>query len=194
MSPARPNATRNDIIAMLRDGHSNNRIMRELRCDKQRVIRIRAELGLPTFIRPEQTRTLEEKWALFTQPIDGGHLEWTGTRGTASDTPVLSYKEQLYTAASIAFTIKYGRKPDGYVKAECGLKHCVAPEHVEDEAGRQQLREQLRYLTGGQERKTRCVHDHDLAEHGRYSPDGRTAYCEACKVIRKRAERAAVAS
>lgn len=194
MSPRPVNATRTDIIALLQEGHSNNRIMRELRCDKQRVIRIRAELGLPAFVKAEQTRTLEEKWALFTKPVDGGHLEWIGTRGTASSTPVLSYKEKLYTAAVIAFRIKHGREPEGYVKAECGLQHCVAPDHVEDEAGRIRLREQLRFLVGGPERKEKCVHGHDLAVHGRFSPDGRTAYCEACKVVRKRAERAAVAA
>jgi hypothetical protein len=193
MSPARPNATRADIIAMLRDGHSNNRIMRELRCDKQRVIRIRAELGLPDYVPVEQTRTLEEKWALSTQPVDGGHLEWTGERASATGTPVMRYKEASYSPAAVAFRIKHGREAEGYAIADCGLKHCVAPDHVEDEAGRRRNREQLRYLTGGRERNPFCVHGHDQAEHGRYEADG-TAYCEGCKVVRKRAERQAVAS
>jgi hypothetical protein len=193
MSPTRPNATRADIIAMLRDGHSNNRIMRELRCDKQRVIRIRAELGLPAYVPVEQTRTLEEKWALSTQPVDGGHLEWTGERASAAGTPVMRYKEASYSPAAVAFRIKHGREAEGYAIADCGLKHCVAPDHVEDEAGRRRNREQLRYLMGGRERKPFCVHGHDQAEHGRYEADG-TAYCEACKVVRKRAERQAVAS
>jgi hypothetical protein len=193
MSPARPNATRADIIAMLRDGHSNSRIVRELRCDKQRVIRIRAELGLPAYVPVEQTRTLEEKWALSTQPVDGGHLEWTGERVNAAGTPVMRYKEESYSPAAIAFRIRHGRDPQGYTIADCGMQHCVAPDHVEDEAGRRRNREQLRYLMGGRERKPFCVHGHNQAEHGRYEADG-TAYCEGCKVVRKRAERQAVAS
>jgi hypothetical protein len=193
MSPALPNATRADIIAMLSEGHSNSRISRDLRCDKQRVIRIRAELSLPAYVPVEQTRTLEEKWALSTQPVDGGHLEWTGERASATGTPVMRYKEASYSPAAVAFRTKHGREAEGYAIADCGLKHCVAPDHVEDEAGRRRNREQLRYLTGGRERKPFCVHSHDQAEHGRYEQDG-TVYCEACKVVRKRAERQAVSA
>jgi hypothetical protein len=192
MSPRPVNATRTDIIGMLRDGHSNSRIVRELRVDKQRVRRIRNELALPTFVPIEQTRTLEEKWAIDTRPLDSGHVEWAGERATGG-TPLVSYKEKHYSAAAVAFRIRTGRDPQGYAIADCGMQHCVAPEHVEDEAGRLRNREQLRYLTGGRERKPFCVHDHDQAEHGRYEQDG-TAYCEACKVVRKRAERQAVAS
>ncbi|MFF4752676.1 hypothetical protein ACWD5R_11330 [Streptomyces sp. NPDC002514] len=184
------NATRADITAMLRDGHSNSRISRDLRCDKHRVARIRAELDLPAYVPVEQTRTLEEKWAAFTQPADGGHLEWTGERAATSATPVLRYKEESHSPAAVAFRIRTGRDAVGYAIADCGRQHCVAPDHVEDEAGRKRNREQLRYLTGGQERKPFCVHGHDQAEHGRYKPDG-TAYCEACKADRKQAARAA---
>ncbi|WP_328934184.1 MULTISPECIES: hypothetical protein [unclassified Streptomyces] len=189
MSPARPNATRADIIAMLRDGHSNSRIMRDLRCDKQRVRRIRAELNLPAYVPAEQTRTLEEKWATHTRPVDGGHLEWRGERNSTVGTPVMRYKEESYSPAAVAFLIKHGREAEGYAIADCGLKHCIAPDHVEDEAGRRRNREQLRYLMGGRERKPYCNHGHDQAEHGRYESDG-TAYCEACKVVRKQADRA----
>ncbi|MGW2692404.1 hypothetical protein ACWC3Y_11140 [Streptomyces sp. NPDC001296] len=193
MSPTPPNASREQIGAAIGAGKSNLAIARELRVDKGRVRRIREELGEPKFIQPERTRTLEEKWALFTKPIEGGHLEWTGTRGTTSGTPVLSYKEKLYSAAAIAFKIKHGREPHGYVKAECDVDHCVAPDCVDDEAGRQRTREQFRYLMGGQERPAHCVHGHDQAEHGRYEPDG-TAYCEACKREQRRTDREAVAS
>jgi hypothetical protein len=175
-----PNASREEIIAALRAGHSNNQIMRDLRCDKARVRALRRELGLPTFIPAEQTRTIEEKWALFTRPVDGGHMEWTGTRGTSSGTPVLSYKEKLYTAASIAFKIKTGRDPQGYSIPDCGMTHCVAPQHVDDEAGRQQTRRELRARQGLGDAPATCAHGHDQAKHGRLETDGR-AYCEACK-------------
>jgi hypothetical protein len=192
MSPRPVNATRADIIALLQEGHSNSRIVRELRCDKQRVIRLRTELDLPMFVPVEQTRTIEEKWALDTRPLDGGHLEWIGERAT-SGTPLVSYKEKHHSAAAVAFRIRTGREPQGYAIADCGMKHCVAPEHVEDEAGRLRNREQLRYLTGGRERKPFCGHGHDQKEHGRYESDG-TAYCEACKREQKQAVRRAVAA
>ncbi len=188
MSPAPPNATRTDIVAMLRDGHSNTRIMRELRCDKQRVTRIRAELGLPAFVPREQTRTLEEKWATHTRPVDGGHLEWTGEHVNTAGTPVMRYKEESYSPAAIAFTIHHGREPQGYVKTDCDLKHCVAPGHVNDEAGRRRARQNLRNSKGIGDPPSHCPYGHDQAEHGKFETDGR-AYCGLCKTLDKQAQR-----
>ncbi|MEV3857776.1 hypothetical protein AB0J38_26055 [Streptomyces sp. NPDC050095] len=185
------NATRTDIIALLHDGHSNLRISRELHCDKARVARIRRELGLPDHVPTERTRTVEEKWHTFARPTDNGHVEWLGERATGSGTPVMRHKEQPYSPAAVAFRIRHGRDAVGYAIADCGRKHCVAPDHVEDEAGRRRNREQLRYLTGGRERPPQCVHGHDQAEHGRYAPDG-TAYCARCNAIRKHAGHQAV--
>lgn len=178
-------ATRAEIIALIQQGKSNTTIARELRCDKSRAARVRKELGLPNVVR--QPLTLEEKWAARTRPVDGGHLEWLGEHVGKSGTPVMRYKEKSFTAAAIAFRIRTGRDPDGYVMAECSLKHCVAPAHVEDEPGRQRAREQLRYLQGGQQRRERCPQGHDQAEHGRYTPDGQRSYCEACKAERRQA-------
>lgn len=180
-----------EIRALLAE-HSSDAIARLLGVDRAAVRRIRAEAGIP-YAPAEQTRTLEEKWASHTRPASDGHVEWTGERQSTSGTPVMRYKEANYSPAAVAFRIKHGRDAEGYAIADCGLKHCVAPDHVEDEAGRRRIREQLRYLTGGRERKPFCVHGHDQAEHGRYGPDGR-AYCEACKVEQKRAEHQAVAS
>jgi hypothetical protein len=182
-----PNASRADIIAMLSDGHSNARIVRELRVDRQRVRRIRTELGLPTHIPIEQTRTLEEKWALDTRPLDDGHLEWTGEHATGG-TPLVSYKDKHRSAAAVAFRIRTGRDPQGYAIADCGMHHCVAPEHVNDEAGRQQARQKLRAERGLGAIPAKCVSGHDQAEHGKFEPDG-TAYCGMCKVLDKRAQR-----
>lgn len=180
-----------EIRALLAE-HSSSAIARILGVDRAAVRRIRGEAGIP-YVPVEQARTLEEKWASHTQPADDGHLEWTGERKGAAGTPVMRYKDGNYSPAAVAFRIRHGRDAEGYAIADCGLKHCVAPDHVEDEADRRRIREQLRYLTGGRERKPFCVHGHDQAVHGRYEPDG-TAYCEECKVAQKRAERQAVAS
>lgn len=174
--------TRDQIAAALRTGLSNAKVAAQLSCDRHRVGDVRRALSIPAPPR----RTLEEKWAGFTRPVDGGHLEWTGERQKTSGTPMMHYQEKTYTAARIAFRIRHGHDPRGYAYTECGHHHCVAPEHVDDEAGRARAREQLRYLTGGQERPAKCVHGHDQVAHGRYGPDG-VAYCEACKAERRRA-------
>ncbi|GGP55583.1 hypothetical protein [Streptomyces abikoensis] len=175
-------ATREQIIELLHKGLSNTVIARQLRCDRHRVGDIRRELGIANV--SAQPLTLEEKWKSRTRPVEGGHLEWTGERASGG-TPVLRYWPESHSPAAIAFRIKYGREPEGYVRADCGFQHCVAPDHVDDVAARHRTREQLRYLTGRGERPAVCRHGHDQAAHGRYEADGR-AYCEACKADQRR--------
>ena len=184
--PTPLNAPDSEIIAMLRDGHSNSRIARELRVDKHRVARIRHEHNLPNVV--QQPLTLEQKWATRTRPVDGGHLEWLGERAKASGTPVMRYKDTYYGPAAIAFEKKHGRPPHGYVKAECDFPHCVAPDHVNDEAGRKVTRRKVRAELGLGDIPEKCTRGHEQAEHGRLEPDGRS-YCQMCKVLDKRAER-----
>lgn len=181
------NASREQIAALLHEGLTNSAIVRQLRVDKHRVAAIRKAEGLSNV--PQQPLTLEQKWASRTRPVAGGHLEWTGPRGAAG-TPVMRYREEWYSSAAIAFRIQHGVEPTGYVFAECGRRHCVAPAHVDDEATRKTTREQLRYLRGGRARKDQCRHGHDQAEHGRYEADG-TAYCGTCKANDKARNKAA---
>lgn len=183
------NATSEQITLLLNQGLSNTAIAARLHCDRHRVGDIRRALDMANV--PKQPLTLEEKWATLTRPVDGGHLEWLGERGKLSGTPVMRYREQSHSPAGIAFRIQHGREATGYAYAECGLRHCVAPAHVDDETTRTQTREQLRYLTGGRPRKPECRHGHDQSVHGRYETDGR-AYCEECKRLRKHPESQAV--
>ncbi|MEV4438217.1 helix-turn-helix domain-containing protein [Streptomyces sp. NPDC049577] len=179
-------ATREQIVQLLREGLSNHAIARELGCDRHRVGALRHELGIAPV--PLQPLTLEQKWEARTRPVEGGHLEWTGERQSTSGTPVLRYRERSYSPAAIAFRIQHGREPEGYVRADCGFKHCVAPGHVDDMSARLRTREQLRYLTGHAQRPAVCAHGHDQAKQGRYEADGR-AYCEACKAHQRKAGR-----
>lgn len=192
MSPTLPNASTEQIATALRAGQPLNQIARDLHVDRARVRRIRNELGIAAFVPVEQTRTIEDKWKLFARPVDGGHMEWTGEHATGG-TPLLTYKDKRWSAAAVAFRVRHHREPQGQVFAECGMRRCVAPDHVEDEPGRTKAREQLRYLTGGRERKARCVHGHDQAVHGGYETDG-VAYCRECKRLAKHADREAVVS
>lgn len=184
MSPTLPNATRTDIITLLQEGHSNTRIMRELRVDVARVRRIRNELGLPAFVPAEQTRTIQDKWKLFARPIDDGHMEWTGERVGDAGSPVMRYKDGSFSPAAIAFEMRHGRPPQGYAIADCGRKRCIAPDHVDDEAGRLAKRQNLRRANGldGRPDTRSCTHDQGV--HGRLQSAGRP-YCVACKRERK---------
>ncbi|WP_405676874.1 hypothetical protein OG292_19715 [Streptomyces sp. NBC_01511] len=179
------NTTEAQIAALLRRGMSNNGIVQQLHCCKNRVARIRRRLGIPNV--PAQPLTLEQKWAASTKPVDGGHLAWTGSRQSTSRTPVMRYGDRMLTAAGIAFRIRTGREPQGYVYAECGFNHCVAPAHVDDEAARRKTREVLRYLSGRGERPAKCGRGHDQAVDGLLTPDGRS-YCGGCKRERRSAE------
>ena len=130
--------------------------------------------------------TLEAAWAARARETDSGHMEWTGERGTSAGTPVMRYREQAYTARAIAFRLRTGRDPIGYVTAECGHNGCVAPAHVEDTPGRARVREQYRYLTGITRRAATCRRGHDQAIHGRYDNRGH-AYCNTCITERRAA-------
>ena len=41
------------------------------------------------------------------------------------------------------------RQPIGYVRPGCGYPHCVAPDHVEDQQMRDQLKTQMTAIFGG---------------------------------------------
>jgi hypothetical protein len=173
---------RDRALALLAEGLTNTEIGRRLGMERQTVGRIRRAAGIPDV--PRQPLTLEQKWRSFVVPVDGGHMKWTGERSSTSGTPLMRYREQAYTATRIAYRIRTGHDPHGYATPQCGMKHCVAPDHVDDLTDRTRTREQLRYLTGGTERTRQCRHGHDQAQWGRYATGG-WAYCHACKLAAK---------
>ncbi|MFB7617806.1 hypothetical protein [Kitasatospora sp. NPDC056181] len=117
--------------ALLRAGHSNGSVARQLHVDKSDVARLRDVLGLPAV--PAQPLTVEEKWRQRTRPAGGGHLEWTGEHTTAG-ARVMRHSGRGYSAHRIAFRIRHGQDPAGYAKAGCGRAECVAPDHQVDTA------------------------------------------------------------
>jgi len=182
--PRHPNATREQIEAALRAGKPTLTIATELRVDRGRVRRIRNDLNLPAFVPAEQTRTPQQKWATYARTLNDGHMEWTGERVGTAGTPVMRYKDQCLSPTALAFELRHGRPPQGYTIADCGLKHCIAPDHVNDEPGRLQAR---RALHNGGPRKP-CSYGHDQNEHGKFDPTGR-AYCGLCKALHKQERR-----
>lgn len=177
------NATREQIVTALRAGKSVTAVSHDLRADRSRIRRIRDELGLATYVVPEQNRTLEEKWAGHTRPAEDGHLEWTGERGKTSGTPVMRHRGKSHSPAAVAFWIRTGRVAQGQTSADCGMQHCVAPEHVKDEAERVARREALRSKAAPQG----CKYGHERAVYGRFGKNG-TSYCARCNWLGKHPE------
>lgn len=86
--------------------------------------------------------------------MDDGHLGWSGSFHTKRGTPFLYYEYKQIPAAAVAFVLRTGRAPVGYVKCVCEYLQCVSPDCVEDRPGRERLEQQLRDL----ERKRRDFH------------------------------------
>ncbi|WP_371793873.1 hypothetical protein OIE91_11450 [Streptomyces albidoflavus] len=174
--PPRPHPRTAEITALLAHA-TNTAIGHQLGVDRATVARIRQETG--TTYRKPKYRSVEEKWADHVRLVDGGHLEWLGER-SSTGTPAMRYQDQWVAPSAVAFRWGKGRDPVDQVRAECGVRHCQAPDHVDDDLGRQRTREQLRYLTGRGPRPERCRHGHPQADYGRYTPTG-VAYCNKCK-------------
>ncbi|MEV6536949.1 hypothetical protein AB0M86_46640 [Streptomyces sp. NPDC051639] len=185
------------LADLFREGATNRAAALTLGIDRQTAGRYRDTLGFgPAPKRPAYNRsslTIEQKFITHTQPVEGGHLEWTGRRTRSNGTPMFTHRERSYTARSIAFRIATGRAPDGYVTAECDNPECVAPAHVEDEPGRTRIRAQLAAVLGIATALTECGRGHNTATHRRYDRDGH-AYCGTCHADAKRARLAAEAA
>lgn len=181
------------LAAMFREGATNKAAVLELGVDKKTAARYRASLGFgPAPKQPAPNRsplTLAEKFATFTRPVEGGHMEWTGRRTKQNHTPTFSHHERTYTARSVAFRIATGRDPEGYVTPECDYPDCVAPGCMEDEPGRTRARGSLAIVTGRATTLAECNRGHATAKHRRYEPDGRP-YCAACSALNKQTRRA----
>lgn len=177
------NPRHDEIAAAIRNGFSDMAAAKLLGVDRKAVARVRKAEGVPphtSSLAPAQA------WMQFASTDDEGHTRWSGTtdyRGA----PVLRQDGRYVTASHFAFETFHGRKPTGYLKADCGVQHCLTPSHMLDELGRRNLNLQLRALQGLGAPWTecgRCGADWDTA--GRVDPDLKL-YCNQCKTNRKKA-------
>lgn len=131
MKPGPAGVPRIKITRLLRQGLSNRAIGARLHTDSKRVARIRSEVGIPAAV-PAITVTRDEAWAVFAEPVDGGHMRWIGylREGTC---PVLKYRSVDYSARRIAFEIGHGRPPVGRVLPSCDYPGCIAPKCTTDQ-------------------------------------------------------------
>ncbi|MGW3491357.1 hypothetical protein [Streptomyces sp. NPDC001054] len=133
-------AIRVDVATLLRAGHSDAAIARELHTAAKGVARARAALGLPK-ARPGKrpAATAADLFRTRVAQCDDGHLQWAGARQPGG-CPVLRHAGRLHTAHRIAWTLARKRPPVGHVRAGCGRPDCVEPAHLEDAEDRARYR------------------------------------------------------
>ncbi|MER7738860.1 hypothetical protein ABTX34_11135 [Streptomyces sp. NPDC096538] len=132
---------RADIVELLKAGHSDAAIARQLGVDRQcTVAPARAALGLPKHKPgPTPAGTPEDLFWKRAKPTDDGHMEWTGYR-TRDGVPGLRHGGRIHTACRVAFRIANGRDPEGNVRPGCGRDGCVAPACQTDRLTRAEAR------------------------------------------------------
>lgn len=139
---------RQDVVDLLRAGHSDRAIARQLGVDATATVaRTRAALGLPRAPGGRRPQSLEELFHDRTEELPDGHLRWTGHVGDG--TPLVRHAGRLHTAYRIAFTIRTGRAPAGYALPACDMERCVAPAHIDDRLGREATRTAYTAIFGG---------------------------------------------
>lgn len=140
-----PNGSDDQIKALLREGLNDRQIGRRLRTSPKRVAAIRAELDLPVFqVKPQ---TFDERWDANTEPVDGGHIQWTG-RLRAGSNPTVRHEGRYISPRRTVFERLHGRPAVGRVLPGCGYGPCVRPDHLEDQPMRDQLAKQYAAIFG----------------------------------------------
>jgi len=124
---------RADIAKLLRQGVPQIQIVRQLHVAPLTVQKTREALRLPA---PRSGRrftyaSLEEAFCQGAEPVDGGHVRWTGYRDK-DNTPRVCYRQQPQAAPRVAFKLFHGREPVGKALPTCGVKGCIAGEHLAD--------------------------------------------------------------
>ena len=128
-------------VVMLRNGATYAEIYNALRLQPNRIAQLRKAHNIPVPDRDHgatQRRTVEEAFALYTQPSpEGGHLLWTGPR--RGRTAELSASGRRYNARTVAFTKHHGREPEGRLRrtTDCSHPDCIAGAHLTDHRIRQ---------------------------------------------------------
>jgi len=124
---------RADIAELLRQGVPQIQICRQLHVAPLTVQRAREALGLPAHRggRRYTYASLEEAFRHGAEPVDGGHVRWIGYRDK-DNTPRVCYRQQPQAAPRVAFLLHHGREPVGKAMPTCGVKGCIAGEHLAD--------------------------------------------------------------
>jgi Trp operon repressor len=127
-------AVRPDVAELLRAGHGDRTIARQVGVSIGTVTRARAELGLPKARGGfKAAGSVEDFFWRRAKPVDGGHIEWTGHRN-GKGTPTIHWNGNSVSALRVAYMIRAGREPIGYAHVTCQHPGCIAPACVADSA------------------------------------------------------------
>lgn len=176
-----------EIAACIRAGRSDRSIAEGMNVWRVAVRAIRKELG----IEPIRTLiTVDERLNRYCEAQDGpeGHVLWTGSF-TSGGVPRLRHEGREVSVAGVVYERRMGRKPVGMVKADCGIRGCVAPNHLMDDVERRETRLLTRLLVGLPEPWDECV-----ACAGSWEQFGRIdgelkLYCMRCATKRSQRNR-----
>ncbi|WP_328632063.1 hypothetical protein [Streptomyces sp. NBC_00356] len=131
--------TRAAIEELLRAGHSDKAIERQLHVSRRRARDLRAELGLPQH-KPGPTPSSSPEEVLWrrAQFTADGHLLWPAY--SAEHGAWIRHGGQRHSVHRVAFGIAHDREPVGHVETGCEQPGCVHPQHVEDQTMRETYR------------------------------------------------------
>lgn len=173
-----------EMADLIRTGATNVDVARATGANKRAVARVRDIIGVAPWTN---ATTPQQKLAAYSsEPDADGHQFWTGRTGH-SGTPVIRQGHSGYRpAAAVAFELRTGRAPVGQTFADCGVEHCVAPAHVQDDLERRSARLLERALYGMPGPWSICQKGlHHWDTDGRVEPD-LTIYCKGCNTERSR--------
>ncbi len=115
--------------------HTAYRIAFRIRHGRAPHAYVKPGCGMPGCVAPghveEQSDSIEAALARHLQSVDGGHVRWTGSTDTHG-VPVVVYQQVKGSVRRAVFRLRYGREPEGPVRAGCGVRSCVAGAHLED--------------------------------------------------------------
>ncbi|MER6632274.1 hypothetical protein ABT301_29340 [Streptomyces sp. NPDC000987] len=126
------------LRALLAGDVSNRAVAQKLGIDDRRVDQVRKRAGLPRYMRGRRPTysSWEEAFTAQSEPVEGGHRRWTGTREKCG-TPVVRHQATIQTAYRVAFRLHHGHDPEGHLTRSCDIPGCVAGEHQQDRTMRE---------------------------------------------------------
>lgn len=180
MTKQHPN--HDQIVALIQEGLSNRAIHGKLGGCRRVMAKIRAGMGREAFTH---VTPVEEQLKQHCTPADrDGHVAWTGGVNSAGN-PRIRHNGRDLPVSRVVFERQNERKPEGQVRADCGVRGCVAPSHLADELGRRKVRLVLRAIYLYPPHWDNCP-----ACGGSWDEEGRvdndlSVYCRRCNSSRR---------
>lgn len=169
------------IAILIRHNRSDRSIAAELKVDRRAVARVRRIIDAGPV---DTSKSLADKLADGAgKPDADGHMIWNGPISTGG-IPRIRHLGHDLSVTRIVYERRTDRHPVGTVKADCGVRHCVAPTHVVDEIERRAVRLLLRNLDRRPAPWAHCRKcGGDWETHGRIQRN-LEIYCSNCTAVR----------